>query len=133
MISIILTPFIVIVIYILVEVAKLAFFRGKLKPYKAFIPIFSAILGAIIAAVLYYTVPGAIEESTIVSAIGNGAFSGFAATGCNQVFKQLMKFRNELYPSEDEYGSLSDIGSTNKEDGENKDNNSNDDDPEHDA
>ena len=89
-----LTPFIVMTIYILVEILKITVLKKRPK-YKAALPIVCAVLGSMIAVALFYLVPDAIEANNVISAISNGAFSGFATTGCNQIYKQMKKFRDE--------------------------------------
>lgn len=89
-----LTPFIVMVIYILVEILKITVLK-KYPKYKAALPIICAFIGAGIGILLFFFVPSAIGEDNIISALTNGAFSGFATTGCNQIYKQMRKFRDE--------------------------------------
>lgn len=90
-----LTPFIVLVVFLLVEVLKKTCI--KTNKLKTWIPIASAILGAAIGVILYcIDTEWMMYSNNIISAIANGGFSGLAATGCNQIYKQYKKFRMEL-------------------------------------
>jgi len=65
--------------------------RGGDEKFKRFIPLISALLGAVCGVVSFYAVPGVIETQNILVAIVTGAASGLSATGTNQVVKQLTK------------------------------------------
>ena len=54
-------------------------------------PLISCALGAIIAAGMFYVLPEFIGAASLAAAVISGAVSGLAATGTNQIFKQLMK------------------------------------------
>lgn len=55
-----------------------------------YIPVICGIAGAILGAVGFYTMPGYPAED-ILTAIAVGIVSGLAATGANQIGKQLTK------------------------------------------
>lgn len=102
-----LSPFIIIVIYLLAEIYK-KIFKNKPK-YKTWLPIVCAVLGGLIGILIYKLYPQGIMQyaDNAISAIANGAFSGLAATGCNQIYKQIKKFKLELFEEEDDETSNS--------------------------
>lgn len=59
------------------------------------IPILAVILGAVIGIVLYYVTESFLPAENIITAILIGGASGLAATGGNQIFKQLSKDKTE--------------------------------------
>lgn len=97
-----LSPFIIIVVYIVAEIYKRIF--TKKTAYKNWLPIICAVLGGVIGYLIYRFYPQGIVQyaDNAIGAIGNGAFSGLAATGCNQIYKQIKKFKLELFEPEDE-------------------------------
>ena len=103
-----LSPFIIIVIYIIAEIYKRVF--AKKAAYKNWLPIICAVLGGIMGFLIYKFYPQGIVQyaDNAIGAIGNGAFSGLAATGCNQIYKQIKKFKLELFESEDDTTTYSD-------------------------
>ena len=56
-----------------------------------FIPVICGFLGGIIGVVVFNTIPGYIPADNWLMALAIGIVSGFAATGINQVYKQLKK------------------------------------------
>lgn len=58
---------------------------GRIDKY---IPFIMGVLGMILGVVSLYVMPN-FPANDIVTALGIGAVSGWAATGINQVFKQL--------------------------------------------
>lgn len=52
------------------------------------IPVMMGICGAILGVVVYFVERGLLGDGGIISAIVQGAFSGWAATGINQIVKQ---------------------------------------------
>lgn len=55
------------------------------------IPLWAALLGAILGVIAFYAVPEIIPADNILMAILIGGASGLAATGTNQIYKQLSK------------------------------------------
>ena len=55
------------------------------------IPAIMGVAGAILGAVAFYAVPKLVIADDILTAIAVGIVSGFAATGINQIFKQMKK------------------------------------------
>lgn len=86
-------PGIVVSCYIAVEIAKKLFL--KTDEARQLIPVVCAIIGVIICLVLYFIDPNIIGCYTILDAIAAGGLSGFAATGCNQLYKQIRKYKGE--------------------------------------
>ncbi|MGN1096018.1 MAG: phage holin family protein [Eubacteriales bacterium] len=78
-------PLIVVICYVAITAIKTTKINSK------WYPLISCAIGAIIGAVFFLTVPDLIEAATLTAAIISGAVSGLAATGTNQVFKQLLK------------------------------------------
>ena len=88
-----LSPFIVIVAYAIAEFLKHIVFKDK-DEKKKYIPTICAIIGAVIAIILYFFYPQGIGDTNVIAAITDGLFSGLAATGCNQIYKQIAKSRH---------------------------------------
>ena len=55
------------------------------------LPLIAAILGAVLGAVAFFAIPDLIPAGNVFVAILIGGASGLAATGTNQIFKQLSK------------------------------------------
>lgn len=88
-----LSPFIVIIAYAIAEFLKRIVFKNE-DEKKKYIPAICAVIGAVIAVVLYFFYPQGIGDTNVIAAITDGLFSGLAATGCNQIYKQIAKSRN---------------------------------------
>ena len=85
-----LIPLIVIVTYALAEIAKNTVMTTDKR--KKVIPAICILFGAAFGALLFRVSPESFSEGmTIVQAAVEGAISGAAATGCNQLLKQLLK------------------------------------------
>lgn len=54
-----------------------------------FIPIICGFCGAVLGIVIFITIPDYIAAENWAVAIATGIVSGFAATGVNQIYKQL--------------------------------------------
>ena len=91
--TIVTIPAIAAIVYTLIDIVKTA--CGGDERLKRFIPLISALLGAICGVVSFYAVPGVIETQNILIAIVIGAASGLSATGTNQAVKQLVKGRDD--------------------------------------
>lgn len=85
-IEIISVPVIVAVVYALLELFKEAFGDG----FKRFLPLCAVALGAAIGYAAFCLCPELIPTDNVFAAILIGAASGWAATGADQTFKQLM-------------------------------------------
>ena len=78
-------PAIVVMCY-LIGVGLKAIGNEKLD---TFIPVICGTLGAILGVVIYVTIPNFIPATNWAVAVAIGIISGFAATGVNQVYKQI--------------------------------------------
>lgn len=78
-------PVIVVICYVAVAAIKTTKINGK------WLPLISCAIGALLAAGMFYVTPEFIGAASLTAAVISGAFSGLAATGTNQIFKQLMK------------------------------------------
>ena len=85
------TPAILVVVFILAEVLKKVFLKNNDK-LRTLIPIFCAATGIAIALAIYFLYPRGANYSNAVEAIASGGLSGLAATGSNQLYKQFTKF-----------------------------------------
>lgn len=54
-----------------------------------FIPVICGALGALLGVVIYLTIPNFIPAENWAVAVATGIVSGLAATGINQIYKQL--------------------------------------------
>ena len=54
-----------------------------------FIPSICGFIGAILGVVIFLTIPNFIPATNWAIAVGIGIVSGFAATGINQIYKQI--------------------------------------------
>lgn len=81
-------PAIVVICYFI------GFFVKRLGPSDKLdkqIPVICDVSGAILGIITYITIPGYIPAENWLVAIVLGLVSGAAATGANQVYKQLKK------------------------------------------
>ena len=86
-------PTIVIMVYLVAELFK-QIFKGN-KTAKGYIPIICGATGLILGVLCYNLWPsviGDVDNAFTAGAIG--IFSGFSATGINQVWKQITKNSN---------------------------------------
>ena len=74
-------------IYALIEILKKV--TNNNEKVLRFIPLIALGLGAIAGVICFFFIPDVIPQANIVVAIIVGAASGLAATGTNQVIKQL--------------------------------------------
>ena len=82
-------PIIVSVVYALISVITKAV--NNSEKFKRFIPLLALIIGAVLGGVLYAFEPQLIGATSAITAILIGGASGLAATGTDQVVKQLTK------------------------------------------
>lgn len=83
---------IAIILYSICEILKGTVLKNN-EDMKAILPYTCAILGAIIAAVIYCFNPELIGATDILDAIVKGAISGLVATGGHQIFKQFSNLK----------------------------------------
>lgn len=92
-------PGLVIIIYILVEIFKKLFL--KTDKSRKHIPLIAAIIGVATSIIIFYISPDIICCNNVLEAIAMGGMSGFAATGCNQLYKKYTKYKGEVVIEED--------------------------------
>jgi uncharacterized membrane protein len=63
---------------------------GERETLIRLIPLFGAMLGAVLGLVAYFAAPEIIAASNVFTAVLTGGASGLAATGGNQILKQLI-------------------------------------------
>lgn len=84
---------ILMIVYIAMEILKrTAFNNEKTKKYRAFIPVIAPIIASIISVFIFYKWPYISTSVNGLNAFASGAISGAAATGGNQIYKQISKF-----------------------------------------
>lgn len=88
------SPAIVIIAYVLCEVAKVTFMKSKKA--RKLLPVLATTLGIIAGVLLYFFYPQGIGSFNILEAIATGGLSGLAATGCNQLYNKIRKFKGEI-------------------------------------
>ena len=80
-------------------ITALCYFAGficktlKIEKLDTFIPCICGGLGLILGLVSFYTIPNFIPASNWIDASAIGLASGFAATGVNQIVKQLQALK----------------------------------------
>lgn len=80
-------PAIVIICY-LIGIGLKTFENEKVDK---FIPIICGFSGGVLGIVIFLTIPDYIAAENWAVAVATGIVSGFAATGINQIYKQLNK------------------------------------------
>lgn len=88
--SIMTIPIVSACVYGIVEFLKYFFFE-KNEKFKRFIPVFSALVGALITWIVFLVSPDLIPCAEWTGAILMGAASGLSAVGINQIKKQAEK------------------------------------------
>lgn len=95
MFDIVTMPFIILVVYIMVELTKKKVFNTDER--RKLIPACAAVVGGLIGTAMYLIAPNVMAQyANIVEACTAGMASGLAATGCNQVYKQFKKYSVEI-------------------------------------
>lgn len=87
------TPGLVILFYIFAEIAKRTFLKTDKK--RKLIPLICTSIGAILGIILFYLAPETLGVTGIFDSIAICAISGLAATGCNQLYKQISRFSGQ--------------------------------------
>ena len=82
-------PVIVTVVYTLISLLKKET-KGNEKVLSR-LPIIAAAIGAVLGVIGFFAVPTIIPADNVFTALLIGIGSGLAATGTNQIFKQLGK------------------------------------------
>lgn len=81
-------PLVATIVYGIIEFLKHFVFNDYEK-FGKYIPIFAAIIGAIITLILFFCLPDVVPVATWFSAMIMGAASGLSAVGVNQIKKQM--------------------------------------------
>ena len=89
-------PIIVVACYLLIQAIKTTRLNSK------WYPIVSGALGAAIAVGFHFVAPAFFGFESWISALVIGVVSGLAATGSNQVYKQLYQAAKDGTIGEDE-------------------------------
>ncbi len=82
-------PIITAIVYMIVEVYKSVV--PEVEKYRKIIPLIAMGSGMLLGILGYFVSPETIPSSNILGAIFIGGCNGLAATGANQIFKQLKK------------------------------------------
>lgn len=82
-------PVITSIVYAIIDIIKTA--TSNNEKLLKFVPLIACVLGIICGIISFYCVPGVLDTTNVFVAIVIGAASGLAATGTNQVIKQLTK------------------------------------------
>lgn len=86
-------PAIATAVYLLIEVLKKVFNNNE--KFLRLIPLISLVIGVLAGVICFYFIPSIIPTTNVVVAIIVGGASGLAATGTNQIVKQLTKDKEE--------------------------------------
>lgn len=79
----------VLVLYCVAEILKALFIKTDER--RKIIPVICGLLGAVAAVGIFMVQPYLLNCANILDAVICGIISGFAATGANQVYKQIKK------------------------------------------
>lgn len=82
-------PVITSIVYAIIDIIKTA--TNNNEKFLKLVPLVACVLGTVCGLISFYCVPGVLDTSNVFVAIVIGAASGLAATGTNQVIKQLTK------------------------------------------
>ena len=92
--SIITIPFIVAIVYAIIEVIKL-FLSKKYPNVNKFLPIIAGVSGIAISIITFFAEPEIIPATTWYYSAIIGLASGLSAVGVNQIKKQMKKGGDE--------------------------------------
>jgi len=82
-------PALIVICYLIGQIVKVTPLNNK------FIPVICGAFGGILGAVAFTIGMPKFPAEDIISAIAVGVASGFAATGINQVYKQLFQIKDD--------------------------------------
>lgn len=82
-------PVITSIVYAIIDIVKTA--TNSNEKFLKLVPLVACALGIICGVISFYCVPGVLDTTNVFVAIVIGGASGLAATGTNQVIKQLTK------------------------------------------
>ena len=84
---------ILMIVYIVMETIKRTILSSeKTKRFRAFIPVMAPVIGSLISLLIFYRWPYISTSVNALNAFASGAISGAAATGGNQIYKQISRF-----------------------------------------
>lgn len=89
MLEIISVPIIVTAVYWIMNLYK--YIANAKEKYIRLIPVIAAATGAVLGLISYFISPEIIPADNFIMALLIGGASGLAATGTNQILKQLNK------------------------------------------
>lgn len=90
--NVVTVPAIVFIVYWIINLLKLS--TNYNENFMKFIPLIAAGVGAVLGVVIFYLIPEVVLADNVLNAIITGGASGLAATGTNQIFKQLNGSKN---------------------------------------
>ena len=82
-------PAIGVIVYLIAEIFKVA--ANSRESWLKLIPVLCGVLGGVLGTLGWLFIPGYIPAENIFTAAAIGIISGLAATGANQIGKQLKK------------------------------------------
>ncbi len=82
-------PAIGVIVYLIAEIFKVA--ANSRESWLKLIPVLCGVLGGVLGVLGWLLIPGYIPAENIFTAAAIGIISGLAATGANQIGKQLKK------------------------------------------
>ncbi len=86
-------PSITLIVYFIIEAIKYAVKNNE--KFMRLIPLLAIVLGAVLGVVAFYVSPQIIPAADLFAAMVVGGASGISATGVNQIYKQLSKYKWE--------------------------------------
>jgi hypothetical protein len=89
MFDIVFVPLIIVTVYWIMNLYK--YIVKHKEKYVRLIPVLAAPLGAILGVTLFFAAPELMPAKNVVMAFMIGGASGLAATGTDQIFKQMSK------------------------------------------
>lgn len=105
-------PIIIFAVYFIVWLLKKFVF--KTNESRKNLPPIAGATGVAIALAFYFFAPQEIGFESIVDAVTQGVASGFAAVGCNQVYKQWRKFNGDTSMTiEEDVPTIDEVASKN--------------------
>ena len=81
---------ILFLVYLIMEFSKKVFLKDDKE--RSLIPIIALFVGSVISVVIFYVWPEISSSVNPFSAFASGGISGAAATGGNQIYKQIHRF-----------------------------------------
>lgn len=79
----------VLILYCIAEILKVVALKSDEQ--RKILPVICGLVGAVGAAIIFVFAPDLLNCGNILDSVICGIISGFAATGANQVYKQIKK------------------------------------------